>query len=89
LTNDAFRALEECLPRLGQLDALPGAQKQAYAELLLQHADLSTERRLRNKQMCRRATESPLLRDLHKIFELSDLHALPPMALNSMRKTIS
>jgi hypothetical protein len=59
--------IEKDLPCLGQGDAPLIPQKKGNAKVLLQLADLTAQRRLRDVQLSRRLTEVEVFRDRNEV----------------------
>ncbi|KAH0437450.1 hypothetical protein KCU90_g3806, partial [Aureobasidium melanogenum] len=67
LQQQAARLAKQHLPGVRQRHRLVGACKQLHTQLVLELADVETERRLRNEQPLGRAAEMQFLGDRHEI----------------------
>ena len=72
--EDALRVAVEALPRLGRLDAAPGAVDELYAEPLLERLDLQAHGRLRDAEPLGRLGEALLLDDGDEGRQLPRVH---------------
>ena len=75
LVEDPSRALDQARAGVGHRHAPRRAIDERHAELGLQRADLSRQRRLRHVRTCGGAREVLLLRQRDQVPELPDLHA--------------
>jgi hypothetical protein len=65
---------EKGAPRVRELDSAVRSMEEADAEVLLEAADLLTERRLRDVKALRGSTEVQLFRDGDEVPEVAELH---------------
>ena len=73
--QDALAMLEQAPAGFGQLHAAAVAQQQCLAQLRLQRAHLTAQRRLRDAEHQRRLAEAAVLGDMNEVLELVQLHA--------------
>jgi hypothetical protein len=72
--EDGASVLEKTLARREQRHPAGRAGEEDGSELVLERADLATERRLRDVEALRGATDVPFLRDGYEIADLREAH---------------
>ena len=68
------RFIEKYLSRLGERDAPLISQKEGHAQIVLELADLTAQRRLRDVQLLRRLAEVQVFRDSDKVPNVPKFH---------------
>ena len=81
LVQHAIRALQEDLPRLGQLDPAGAAREELGAQLGLEPPDLLRQCRLRDPDLLAGPGEVPVAGDGCEVLELSKLHEIDSNSL--------
>jgi hypothetical protein len=76
LHNELSGLLEKDLSLLGQGDAPLVPQKKCNSEILLELADLATQRRLRDVQQLRRLAEVKAFRNGNKVSNVTKFHGV-------------
>src|SRR5208282_2198786 len=74
LHHQLSRFIKEYLSRLGQRDAPLISQKEGHAQIFLELADLTAQRRLRDVQLLRRLAEVQVFRDSDKVANVPKFH---------------
>jgi methionyl aminopeptidase len=77
---------QEDVPRLGQPHPSRRSDEERRSELVLEAADLSAHRRLRDAEGVRRASDVPFLGDRHEVMDLRQAHEVDPTRWRSRRQ---